>query len=91
MKRNVGRVERVVRLSAGIAAGAAALLVEDLGVWRIPLGIVSLAGIATGVSRYCPVNQALGVDNYRKSVERTLMREARGRKELQPTPGLSQY
>lgn len=91
MKRNVGRIERVLRLSTGIAAGAAALLVEDLGVWRIPLGIVSVAGLATGTSRYCPINQALGIDNYRKGVERRLMKEARGRKELKPTPGLSQY
>ena len=76
---------------AAFQAGRAALLVEDLGVWRIPLGIVSVVGIATGVSRYCPVNEALGIDNARKGIERKLMKEARGKSELKPTPGLSQY
>ncbi len=89
MNRNVGSAERVFRLGAGIAASAAALLLPELRGLRIPLTIVGFAGLFTGTTRYCPINQAFGIDNYTPSIERKLARD-RERRELRPTPGLSQ-
>lgn len=86
LKRNVGPRERVVRLGGGIAAGAAAMLLPELGLLRIPLGLLGFIGLATGSSRYCPVNEALGIDNFTPALER-----ARRKRELHPSPGLSQY
>lgn len=85
LNRNVGSTERVFRLGAGIAAGAAALLLPELRGLRIPLAIAGVTALVTGVSRYCPINHALGIDNYTRSLERK-----RARRELMPTPGLSQ-
>lgn len=58
MTRNVGSTERYVRLGAGIAATAAAA--QSSGWQRAALGSVAAAGLATGLSRYCPINQAVG-------------------------------
>lgn len=61
MNRNIGSTERYVRLGAGIAAAAAAA--RTTGWPRTALGTVAAAGLATGLSRYCPVNQAVGRDS----------------------------
>ncbi len=63
MNCNVGSNERVVRLSLGIAAAAGAIFAK--GMWRIPLALAGVSGIATGLTRYCPVNRLLGIDNCR--------------------------
>ena len=62
MTRNVGSNERYVRLGAGIAAAAAAT--QTSGWQRAALGGVAAAGLATGLSRYCPINQAVGRDAF---------------------------
>jgi len=63
MKKNVGSMERYVRLGAGVAATAALPFVKSR--WaRALLGMVATTGFSTGLSRYCPVNQALGVDHF---------------------------
>jgi hypothetical protein len=58
MNRNVGSTERYARLALGAAAGAAAL--RTSGWQRATLGAVAAAGLGTGLSRYCPINQAIG-------------------------------
>jgi hypothetical protein len=77
----------MLRLSTGVAAGTAALLADDLGALRIPLGIVGLAGLATGAARYCPMKHALGLGTEHGETTRARKRLA----DLEPTPGLSQY
>ncbi len=61
MVHNVGSTERYARLAAGVLAGAAAARTEG---WpRAALGAVAAAGIGTALTRYCPINQALGRDS----------------------------
>lgn len=63
MLRNVGSTERYVRLAAGVAAAAAST--QTTGWRRATLGAVATAGLGTGLTRYCPINQAIGRDTYR--------------------------
>lgn len=58
MTRNVGSMERYARLAAGVAAGVAALNAK--GWQRTALGTIAAAGVGTGLTRYCPINQAVG-------------------------------
>ena len=58
MTRNVGSMERYARLAAGFAAGVAAL--NASGWQRAALGTVAAMGLGTGLTRYCPINQAMG-------------------------------
>lgn len=58
MMRNVGTTERYLRLAVAGAAGAAALRSEG---WpRTLLSGVAAAGLMTGLTRYCPLNEAMG-------------------------------
>jgi hypothetical protein len=60
MKHNVGLNERLVRLAIGAAASAAALRAPRP--WqKAALGAIATSGFATGLTRYCPINAALGV------------------------------
>ena len=61
MHQNVGPTERVIRLAIGAAAGAAALAVPR-GWQRSALCGMSTAGFLTGLTRYCPLNAAIGID-----------------------------
>lgn len=58
MTHNVGPRERYARLAAGVAAAAAATKVN--GWQRTALGTVAAAGMVTAITRYCPMNQAMG-------------------------------
>lgn len=60
MTRNVGPNERMVRLAIGAAAGAAALRVH--GWQRAALCTASTSAFLTGLTEYCPMNAALGVN-----------------------------
>jgi hypothetical protein len=62
MLHNVGSTERYVRLAAGIAAATAAA--RTTGWQRATLGSVAAAVLATGLTRYCPINQAVGRDTF---------------------------
>ena len=71
MHQNVGPRERLIRLAIGTAAGAAAMAVPR-GWQRSALCGVSTAGFLTALTRYCPLNAALGVD---RSSDRPLLSE----------------
>jgi hypothetical protein len=60
MKCNVGPTERIARLAIGAAAGVAAM--QTRGWPRAVLATVAVSGLTTGTTRYCPVNQALGLE-----------------------------
>ena len=59
MRMNVGSRERYVRLGLGLAALGAMPFVRSR-VARALLGAVATSGLSTGLTRYCPVNQAIG-------------------------------
>ncbi|HWH22194.1 MAG TPA: DUF2892 domain-containing protein [Allosphingosinicella sp.] len=64
---NVGGPERALRLVVGVAALAAALLLELETVWRIALFVIAAIGFLTAASRYCPLNSIIGRNSCRKT------------------------
>ncbi|MBR0662605.1 YgaP family membrane protein [Neoroseomonas oryzicola] len=56
MSCNVGSVDRVLRIVAGLAILAAGVF-GPLGWW----GLVGLVPLATGVTRFCPAYTLLGI------------------------------
>lgn len=60
MKQNVGSTERVVRIGAGVVAGVAALRVRSRILSTLLLALAGGA-IQTGITRYCKVNEMLGL------------------------------
>lgn len=67
MECNVGGSERVFRLVVGVAALAAALMLELETGWRIALFVVAAVGFLTAASRYCPMNSLLGRNSCRRT------------------------
>ena len=61
MKQNVGPMARYARLALGLAAAYAAM--RTSGWKRSTLQGVATAGIGTALTRFCPINQALGRGN----------------------------
>lgn len=62
-EKNIGPRERIARLSVG-ALAFSLLLLTSSRVAQGVLGVVGIAGLTTGATRYCPLNQALGINNY---------------------------
>jgi hypothetical protein len=62
MTHNVGGMDRDVRLLGGgflVAMG----IFSDLGAgWRIGAAALGVMELTTAFSRYCPVNQAMGIN-----------------------------
>lgn len=65
MTCNVGGIDRAIRAVLGVAFVLASLLLTMDTLWRVVL--LLLAGVAffTVVSRYCPLNAAIGLDTCR--------------------------
>lgn len=66
MTRNVGPNERLIRLAFGAAAGAAAMRAH--GWQRSALCAASTSAFLTGLTQYCPINAALGIERRSTSV-----------------------
>ena len=64
LNKNVGSVEKVARLGIGLTATALLFSGRFTRPLEALFGIVGLAGIVTGSTRYCPINQALGVNHF---------------------------
>ncbi len=63
MIKNVGAMEGKLRMAAGICALVAFPFVR--GAWaKALLGTIATSGLATGASRYCPINEAMGVNRF---------------------------
>lgn len=58
MKQNVGSVDRVVRIAAGIAILSLVFILEGDSRW---FGLVGLLPLATAFVRWCPAYSVLGV------------------------------
>ncbi|HET6465859.1 MAG TPA: DUF2892 domain-containing protein [Nitrospiria bacterium] len=59
MKKNVGGLDRLFRLSVGFASAAFAYTADDMAL-RLLLGLVAVLGIGTGLLGYCPIHAMLG-------------------------------
>ncbi|MBC7690222.1 MAG: DUF2892 domain-containing protein [Methylotenera sp.] len=64
LNKNVGSAERVARLGIGLTAGALLLSGRFTRPLEAFFGVVGLAGIFTGTTRYCPINHALGMNHF---------------------------
>lgn len=62
MKINVGGWDQNTRFVLGSAAIVAALVGRLPRAWRIALLTLGAAEFTTATTRYCPVNELLGVD-----------------------------
>jgi hypothetical protein len=60
MTPNVGRLERKLRVAVGAVLLAAAFFIEWEDWWELLPTVLGVALIATGLLRYCPVNQMAG-------------------------------
>lgn len=63
MKRNEGNVDRVIRLVAGIAAIALAIVAG--GVLGVVLAVVGAILLVTAAVGFCPLYRVLGVNTCR--------------------------
>jgi hypothetical protein len=59
---NVGRTEQKFRIATGSALLAAAAFAPVSRGWRIGFALIGAAELVTGAMRYCPINQALGIN-----------------------------
>ncbi|WP_274365090.1 YgaP family membrane protein [Paenibacillus thermotolerans] len=59
MECNVGKTEQALRIAVGASIVMAGLYYKK---WW---GLLGLAPIVTGATRYCPANAVLGIDNCR--------------------------
>ncbi|AUX09793.1 hypothetical protein AArcSl_2168 [Halalkaliarchaeum desulfuricum] len=71
MERNVGEVDRLVRIAMGAVVGLASLgilagLLAASGVVALVLGIVAIVLLATGASGTCGAYQVLGVSTCKR-------------------------
>ncbi|RKN81952.1 YgaP family membrane protein [Paenibacillus ginsengarvi] len=57
MNCNVGKTEQAIRITVGVAIVGWGLYAKS---WW---GLIGLAPIITGVTRYCPANAVLGIQN----------------------------
>jgi hypothetical protein len=57
MKRNIGMIDRTVRVIVGLAILAALIYVEGPLRW---LGLIGLVPLLTGIFGYCPAYVLLG-------------------------------
>lgn len=60
MKFNVGTVDRVVRIIAGVAIAAAGIYFKNL------LGVIAVIPLATGIVGFCPLYVPFGLSTRRK-------------------------
>lgn len=62
MTPNIGSLERMIRLGVGAVALLAALFI-----WKSwLLGIIGIVLLDTGLTKFCPIWKALGVDFSKK-------------------------
>ncbi|HTO05248.1 MAG TPA: DUF2892 domain-containing protein [Opitutus sp.] len=65
LRCNVGRTEQNFRIAAGGALLTAAALAPVSSAWRITFAALGAGELITGITRYCPISQALGINTCR--------------------------
>jgi len=59
LKANVGRLERIIRITLGLVLLAMPVLLTSDARW---LGLIGLVPLVTGVARRCPLYALLGLN-----------------------------
>ena len=66
--RNVGSIDKTVRLLAGAVLGAWAILGAGLGTTiGIVAFVIALVLLATGLMNFCPLFKVLGISSFRQN------------------------
>lgn len=66
--RNVGSIDKTIRLLAGVALSAWAVLSAGLGTTAGLVSLViGLVLLATGLINFCPLFKILGISSFRQS------------------------
>ncbi len=60
MKKNIGIVDRIIRVALVIPAALFGVLGIVSGVWLVVLGVVAVVLLITGVVGHCPVYHLFG-------------------------------
>ncbi len=60
MKRNVGNIDRIIRIVVGVAIAAAGIYYRNL------LGLIAIIPLATAIVGFCPLYMPFGISTRRK-------------------------
>jgi Protein of unknown function (DUF2892) len=60
MKANMGNTERYVRLGLGVLVGIVAWRMRKASALRSLLGLASVSGIESGLTKHCAVKEMMG-------------------------------
>ncbi|CAA7613421.1 conserved hypothetical protein [Magnetospirillum sp. LM-5] len=63
MNKNVGGIDRILRIVAGIGLIAVSALTDYIGPW----GFIGVVPLATGLIGWCPAYLPLGIKTCRKA------------------------
>jgi hypothetical protein len=66
--RNVGGADRTIRILAGIALPAVAMLYGRSKWMRGLAGMAGASALTSGLSGYCPMNQVLGINTTKRDM-----------------------
>ena len=61
MKKNVGTVDRVVRVAIALVVGALIVTGQLTGVLAVILGVFAVVFLATSVVSFCPLYSLFGI------------------------------
>jgi hypothetical protein len=61
MKRNMGTMDRVIRVIAAVVIGTLILTGQLTGTWALILGILAVAFVLTSLVATCPLYLPLGL------------------------------
>lgn len=66
MKRNVGEIDREIRLILGVMLGFAAFSLP--GTWAWIAGVLAVVGVFTGLFNFCALYALLGIHTNRREL-----------------------
>lgn len=67
MKCNVGGADRIARAVAAVVFLSVAFFIELPGYWETVFLVLGFVAAFTALARYCPVNQAIGLNTCRRA------------------------
>lgn len=62
MQKNVGNIDRLVRLSAALVIAVLYFMNVISGTTAVVLGVVALAMVVTSLVNFCPLYRLLGIN-----------------------------
>ncbi len=69
MKRNMGSIDRVVRIILAVAVGILYLTGSITGTAAIVLGVLAVIFLATGATGFCPLYAPFGISTMKKEAK----------------------